>query len=54
MSIQDLIQKYEAELRMIGIDQRTDDAMPPDAYQARRDVLERVIADLKAVSSFKT
>lgn len=49
MSIQALIQKYEDELRVIGVDQRTDDAMPPDAYRARRDVLERVIADLKAV-----
>jgi hypothetical protein len=49
MSINDLIAKYEAELHMIGIDQRTDDAMPPDGYRARRDVLERVITDLKAL-----
>lgn len=50
MSVQTLIQKYEAELRILVVDQRTDDAMSPDAYSARHDLLERIIADLKAIT----
>lgn len=46
MTVQELIEKYEARLANLRVDQRTDDAMHPVAYQAVCDTLNRVIEDL--------
>lgn len=47
MNPQNLIEQYEARLKQLSYDQRTDDAMSSEAYEHTRDTLEGVIRDLK-------